>query len=232
MAASTARQGTTGRSESAAPAGRAFVPRQLWEEIASFLRDDILGGALAPGTRLVETELADRFNVSRGPIREALRELERIGLVVDRPRRGVFVSTPSETDLEEITVLRESLETTAARVAAGKLLPEDVARLEDVLNEMEAAYAAHDKAKGLALDLEFHREFFVIAGNSRMLRAHDDLSAQLLLAWAHDHALREDVYPPARLHRGILEAIQAGDDERIAAAVAVHYAWREDRFLG
>ena len=221
-----------GAGSAVAPGGRVFLPRQLWEEITDHLRDDILAGALPPGTRLVETELAERFGVSRGPIREALRELERIGLVVDRPRRGVFVSTPSETDLEEITVVRESLETTAARIAAEKLLPEDVVRLEDLVATMEAAYAAHDKSRGLALDLEFHRAVFVIAGNSRLIRAHDDLSAQLLLAWAHDHALREDVYPPASLHRDILAALESGEEQRIATAVAAHYAWREDRFLG
>ncbi len=207
-------------------------PRQLWEEVAQLLREDILGGVLAPGTRLVEMELAERFGVSRGPIREALRELERIGLVTDRPRRGVFVTTPSESDIDEIAVIRESLEATAARIACEKLLPEDLERLERVVAAMEAAYRDHDRARGLAMDLEFHREIFVIAGNARMLRTHDDLSAQLLLSWMNDHALREDVYPPFELHRGILAALAGADEEAVAAAVAAHYDWRGDRVLG
>lgn len=212
---------------------RVLQARQLWEDVARLLREDILDGTLPPGSRLVETDLAERFGVSRGPVREALRELERIGLVTDRPRRGVFVSTPSETDVDEIMVVRESLETSAARMACGKLLAGDLVRLEQVLQATEAAYATGNRTHGVALDLAFHREIFAIAGNSRMLRAHDDLSSQLLLAWTSDPAaLRDEVTPPVAHHRGIFDALAAGDPEAVAAAISVHYGWRGDRLIG
>ena len=128
-------------------------PRQLWEDVAAILRRDILSGALAPGTRLIEVDLADRFGVSRGPIREALRELGRVGLVVDRPRQGVFVSTPTDTDLDEITAFREAIEMAAARIAMSRITPGDIDRLRSVVDAMETAYEGDEKTGGLALDL-------------------------------------------------------------------------------
>ena len=80
----------------------ALAHKQLWEAVADQLRDEILEGRLAAGSRLVETELADRFGVSRGPVRDALRELARAGLAVDLPRRGTFVSSLTERDLLEV----------------------------------------------------------------------------------------------------------------------------------
>jgi len=207
-------------------------PRQLWEDVAAILRRDILSGALAPGTRLIEVDLADRFGVSRGPIREALRELGRVGLVVDRPRQGVFVSTPTDTDLDEITAFREAIEMAAARIAMSRITPGDIDRLRSVVDAMETAYEGDEKTGGLALDLEFHREIFLLAGNNRMLSAHDDLAAQMLLAATRNKALREGVYPPFVLHRDVLDALEAHSEKRLAAAVQAHYAWMGDRLFG
>jgi DNA-binding GntR family transcriptional regulator len=209
-----------------------LTPWQLWEDVAAILRRDILSGVLTPGTRLIEVDLADRFGVSRGPIREALRELSRVGLVVDRPRQGVFVSTPTDTDLDEITVYREALETAAIRLVLRKATAADIERLRNVLEAMLAAYSAGDKTGGLALDLEFHREIFLLAGNGRMLSAHDDLAAQLLLSATRNKALREGVFPPEWLHRDILDALAAGDEGRSVAAVQAHYPWMGDRLFG
>jgi DNA-binding GntR family transcriptional regulator len=209
-----------------------IVQEELWQQVLRRLREDISSGALAPGTRLVEVDLAERFGVSRGPIREALRELTRSGLALDRPRQGVFVSTPSDSDLEQAFVFREALETAAARIALRQVTPRDVDRLRSILESMEKAYADRAREGSLALDLEFHRELFLFSGNNRMLSAHDDLAAQLLLAAAHNDVLREGVYPPVALHRDIYDALVAGDEERLVAAVQAHYAWTGDRLFG
>ncbi len=209
-----------------------IVQEELWQQVLRRLREDISSGALAPGTRLVEVDLAERFGVSRGPIREALRELTRSGLALDRPRQGVFVSTPSDSDLEQAFVFREALETAAARIALRQVTPRDVDRLRSILESMEKAYADRAREGSLALDLEFHRELFLFSGNNRMLSAHDDLAAQLLLAAAHNDVLKEGVYPPLALHRDIYDALVAGDEERLVAAVQAHYAWTGDRLFG
>jgi len=209
-----------------------IVQEDLWTRVARRLREDISTGVLAPGTRLVEADLAERFGVSRGPIREALRELTRSGLALDRPRQGVFVSTPSDADLEQAFAFREALETAAAKIALAKVTAADIDRLRSILDAMDRACADSERAGGLALDLEFHREIFLFSGNVRMLSAHDDLAAQLLLSQTQNHALKEGVCPPAALHRDILDALAAGDEQELVAAVQAHYAWTGDRLFG
>ena len=204
----------------------------LWQQVARLLREDISAGRLNPGERLLEIDLAERFGVSRGPIREAFRELARSGLVVSRPHQGVVVSRPSDAELEEIFVFREVLETSAARIAQAKVLPEDIARLGGILDAMDAARASKESAARKALDLEFHREIFVIADSARLLAAHDDLTTQLLLSATINEAMDDDVYPPATLHRGILRALSTDDEERLVAAVKAHYLWAGDRLFG
>src|SRR5512141_82731 len=93
-----------------------FTHKQLWESVADQLRDEILDGRLPAGTRLVETELAERFGVSRGPVRDALAELSRSGLAVDLPRRGTFVSSLTERDLAEVYDIRRAIEEAAVRL--------------------------------------------------------------------------------------------------------------------
>jgi DNA-binding GntR family transcriptional regulator len=203
----------------------------LWEQVVVRLRREISSGALGPGTRLIETELADRFGVSRGPIREALRELVRSGLVVERPRQGMFVSTPTETDLDEIMVVRQALEIAAAERAISTAGPEDIGRLRDLAQAVAAAYAVPDPVPALAMDLEFHRQVFAISGNSRMLRIHDDLAAQLMVV-ARDGLTLREVYPAPSLHNDIVDAMEAGDTERAAAAIRAHYEWTGDRLFG
>ncbi len=204
----------------------------LWQQVARLLREDISAGRLVPGERLLEIDLADRFGVSRGPIREAFRELARSGLVVSRPHQGVVVSRPSDAELEEIFVFREVLETAAARIAQAKVLPEDLDRLAGILEAMEAARARNESAARKELDLRFHREVFVIAESARLLAAHDDLTTQLLLSATLNEAMDDDVYPPAALHRGILRALATDDEERLVAAVKAHYLWAGDRLFG
>lgn len=209
-----------------------IVREELWRTVARRLRQDISKGKLSPGTRLTEGDLAERFGVSRGPIREALRELARSGLAVSRPHQGVFVSTPSDADLDEIFVFREAIEIAAGRVLLTKVVPGDIDRLRSLLDAMEAARAKRDSAAGTTLDLKFHREIFVIAGGARLLRAQDDLLAQMLLSASVNNTMNHDIYPPRELHRRILNAIAAGDEEGLVGAIEAHYEWSGDRLLG
>lgn len=224
---------TSERARRFAVKSHRIVRQGLWQEVAVRLRQDISKGRLSPGTRLLEGDLADRFGVSRGPVREALRDLARSGLVVGLPNRGMFVCTTSDADLEEIFVLREALEHAALRLAITRLLPEDADRLRGLLRGMEAARERGDSAARKTLDLRFHREIFVIAGSARLLRSHDDLVAEMELATSNAKPnWNDDIYPPPVLHGDILEALLAGDENDAAAAVQAHYAWTDDRLFG
>ena len=103
------------------PARRPAVDTTMADEIAAQIEEQILLGAIAPGTLLRQEQLAIRFGVSRTPIREALRRLDALGLVVLRPNRGVQVRGPSRDELWDSIVVRAALESTAAGLAAERM---------------------------------------------------------------------------------------------------------------
>lgn len=105
-------------------------PPKLWEAVLERLRDAILSGRLGPGTKLIETDLAERFGTSRGPVRQAIRELMGAGLVVELPRRGTVVSTMTARDLAEVYAIREALEIGAGKVAINRASESKLAALE------------------------------------------------------------------------------------------------------
>jgi DNA-binding GntR family transcriptional regulator len=209
-----------------------LVHRELWEDVVDRLSGEIISGVLPQGTRLVEVELASRFGVSRGPIREALRELTRLGLAVDLPRRGSYVSSPTEAELEEVYVARGVLETAAARIAIVSARDDEISALERKLGPVEAAYKAGDIVLAWQLDIDFHRAMMVMAGNRYLLAAFDTLASQtvLLQRRADDPAIF--LAPPEELHRQIIQAMRARDEAAVEQAVAAHYRFTQDRLFG
>jgi GntR family transcriptional regulator, gluconate operon transcriptional repressor len=208
-----------------------FTHKQLWETVADALRDEILDGRLPAGSRLVETELAERFGVSRGPIRDALAELARVGLALDLPRRGTFVSSLSEADLEEVYVIRRALEEAAVALAIARATDDDIAGMRASLAEVEAAYARGDLAAAWEADMAFHRCYCRMSGNGRLLALFDSLSSQTVLLMRTALASRTSLgrTPPAEYHRHILDSIAARDVRGAIEAVGAHYQYTEDR---
>jgi len=205
--------------------------KQLWEAVADQLRDEILDGRLSAGTRLVEAELAERFGVSRGPVRDALQELARTGLAVDLPRRGTFVSSLSERDLEEVYVIRRAIEEAAVGLTIERAGEADVAAIFEALSAAEAAYEGDDLAAAWDADMAFHRAYCRLSGNGRLLELFDQLASQTVLLMrttVESHASLAWT-PPVELHRRIAQAIADRDAGRAVAAVGAHYQYTQDR---
>jgi GntR family transcriptional regulator of gluconate operon len=205
--------------------------KQLWEAVAGQLRDEILDGRLPAGVRLVEAELAERFGVSRGPIRDALQELARTGLAVDLPRRGTFVSSLSERDLEEVYVIRRAIEEAAVGLTIERADETDVAAIFDALATAETAYEGDDLAAAWDADMAFHRTYCRLSGNGRLLELFDQLASQTVLLMrttVESHASLAWT-PPVELHRRIAQAIADRDASGAAAAVGAHYQYTQDR---
>jgi DNA-binding GntR family transcriptional regulator len=205
--------------------------KQLWEAVAGQLRDEILDGRLPAGVRLVEAELAERFGVSRGPIRDALQELARTGLAVDLPRRGTFVSSLTERDLEEVYVIRRAIEEAAVGLTIERADEADVAEIFEALSAAEAAYEGDDLAAAWDADMAFHRTYCRLSGNGRLLELFDQLASQTVLLMRttlESHASLAWT-PPVELHRRIAQAIADRDAGEAAAAVGAHYQYTQDR---
>ncbi|MGH2562684.1 MAG: GntR family transcriptional regulator, partial [Thermomicrobiales bacterium] len=129
----------------------------LSSEVAERLRVLIRNGELPPGTRLVETALADLLKVSRGPVREALRALDREGLVVISPHKGAVVAEWSLQDLLDVYDVRDLLEIRAMELATERASADCAAELDDLLMSWQEAAASGDRERCADLDFDFHR---------------------------------------------------------------------------
>src|SRR5215208_1752377 len=115
------------------------IHRRMADTVFDRLHERIVSGDLAPGDRVDATDIAESLGVSRTPVREAILRLDAQGLVERQPYRGVVVTTVDQTAAEEVAALRIHLETLAARAAVPRLQPQDVARMGELHQQLEAA---------------------------------------------------------------------------------------------
>lgn len=193
---------------------------ELWEEVLVALRDAIVHGELAPGTRLIESELAQNLNVSRWPVRQAIAHLEQEALVVRYPNRGAYVVEFAEADIEEIFDLRALIEGHAARKACLRMTPEHEARLRSLVDETERLTERGVATETIAPDIAFHRAIFGIAGSQRLEKLWDILVAPIntLLYMRTSRQGVGYIQGVARVHAGLLEALCSGDPDLAEAA--------------
>lgn len=131
-------------------------PRVLRQEVLGALRSAILAGDIPVGSRLLEAEVAASMQVSRAPVREAVRHLEQEGLVEIFPHRGAVVVGLPETEIDAIYELRAVIEGRATAAAIGSIGQAEVDRLEALIDEMRTAIKAHEIEAIAEIDLRFH----------------------------------------------------------------------------
>src|SRR5690349_11404148 len=137
----------------------------LRDQVLMALRRAIINGRYAPGERLTEDRLAEDFGVSRNPVREALRVAETEGFVVVLPRRGAVVASPSSTAIADIFAIRERLEPLAAKLAAERATPQDIAGLRSLLEQAREATEREDLVRVAELNSDLHLEILKLSGN-------------------------------------------------------------------
>src|SRR5579875_4015066 len=140
-------------------------PGSLVDEVVRVLTDRIVRGTLAPGTRLVEERLAREFGISRQPIRESFRILQREGLVSILPRRGVYVKATPPEEIVSIYQCRAALGALSARLATRRMPPATLAELETLVDEMAARVAAGDVEGYFQRNVRFHDLVHQTSGN-------------------------------------------------------------------
>lgn len=187
------------------------------------IRSAILEGTLAPGRRLSQVKIADGLGLSRTPVREALRMIEKEGLITSERGRQVVISQTSMADLDELYALRIKLDTTTVRTTVPDLTDEDIAKMEACLLAMDQSSSPDLFAEFDAAHRQFHMIPIQLAG-----RRHANYSAQL-----NEHAERyrriymkqPSSYQQSREeHRAIMDACIARDGEEVTALLAEHYA--------
>ncbi len=140
----------------------------LREKILETIREAISKGQLKPGEKVAEPELAERFGISRTPIREAFRQLESEGYLTVIPRKGAVVTSLSERDVEEFYAIKSILEGYAASVAAEKLADKDIERLEGINDRLEKLAREGDVKTFFRVHNEFHDLFIRASGNEKL----------------------------------------------------------------
>jgi DNA-binding GntR family transcriptional regulator len=198
----------------------AVTRSMLRDQIKDVIVERILDGVYGPGERIVEIRVAEEFGVSQAPVREALRELELLRLIVSEPFRGARVRAVTAEELAEIYPVRAALEDVAARGAA-PVLAGHVEPLTTALEGMRRAAKRGDVHDFIAHDVAFHRAIVEASGNRTLEELwrslHVDLRTTITLIKRVD-----DLVHVAESHVPVLEALDSGDPERSAQVLRRH----------
>jgi DNA-binding GntR family transcriptional regulator len=195
----------------------------LREQALASLRTAITSGQLPPQTPMVETELSERLQISRGTLREAMRQLQQEGLVISGPRGRLYVRHLGPKEIGDIFAVRAALEAMAARSLTQRTdRAEAVAELRSLLNTMSEARADVDLEGRIEADLNFHRGLCRLSGNDTLLHTWESLEGSIrmsIMFAGRERAIRN--MNVAR-HKVIVDAIASGDAEATTAAVHDH----------
>ena len=203
------------------------LPMLVQEEIERL----IMTGELAPGMRLNETDLAERFGTSRGPVREALRALEEVGLVRNEKNRGGFVREISVEEADEIYELREALEDIIGQRVARRADDALIARLGGLVDQMAAVASSGQAKEYAALNLKFHALLLDAAGSGKLTETYRRLVKELHLFRMRALTAGGGLNVSAPEHRAIVEAIASRDPARAGRALRQHVADSRARML-
>ena len=197
----------------------------MHKRIRDVLVTRILDGTYPPEFRFKELTLAREFNVSQGPVREALRELEALKLVTSEHYRGTRVRGVDINEMREAYELRAMIEAQAAELVAASHAPEVLEFLGQQLEEFRLAMEAGDDDRIAASALRFHRRLVEASGNRTFLDTWDsfhwDVRARVTMRRMATHGT--DVAPAFARHVEILERLKAGDGPGAAAAVRSNF---------
>ncbi|WP_299438160.1 GntR family transcriptional regulator [uncultured Rhodospira sp.] len=185
------------------------------DEAYQVLKRRILDNDLPAGAQLLEQELAESLNMSRTPVREAMVQLERDGLVEIRPRHGMRVLPISADDMREIYDILTALESTAAGLAAERGLSEDeIATLDVCVAEMDAALAANDLRRWARADEEFHARLTELSGNARLTALVEGYVERTHRVRMVTLTMRPKPTRSNQDHRKVVDAIRQRDPDR------------------
>ncbi len=198
------------------------------------IRQDIAAGRYLPGQRLVEADIAERAGVSRTPVRQALRWLEREGVVQIEKRRGASVRALSAQQIADLYELRAQLEAFACQLAARRADDEDRAELERLAHEFEVA-AREDESDDFfavrAANAALHRRIAETSKNAFLGLALESSIENPLVLRAFQRFGREELSRSALFHRLIVESICAGDGDRAGRLMAEHVLQAKDALV-
>lgn len=193
----------------------------LREQALDVLRNAVTSGEIAPGTHLVETELSAALSISRGTLREALRQLEQEGLVEPSERGRLRVRTLNAAEIEDMFQVRSALEGLAvATLCRSKNRKAVVRQLQAALDALAAATGSINDM--VEIDLDFHRTMCTLTGNASLVRSWEGLAGSIRMSIMFAGADRALTNMSVPRHQTLVDAVAAGDPDRARVAVEEH----------
>jgi DNA-binding GntR family transcriptional regulator len=205
-----------------------IVRRSLHDAVISRLRDMIIEGKLAPGTRIHEGQIGQLLGVSRTPLREALKALASEGLVELVPSRGAVVRRFTPKDVQDMLTVLGTLEALAGRLVCESATDAEIAEVRALHDEMLRLYAARDRLRYFKLNQSIHSSFLRLARNDTLVSIHEQLQSRLKRIRFIGHEGPEKWALAVSEHEEMIAALEVRDAERLAAALNRHMteAWR------
>ncbi len=194
------------------------IPENLTQQAYRHIRDEIILGKLDGRQHLTENFFAERFGISKSPVREALNRLESEGLITIVPRRGAFVAELSVQDIEEIFELREALESMVVRNVL--LDKKSLARMRSAVMSAKQFREENDKTNYIRADAAFHITLVESSSNTRLRKILENMRNQMLIVRTRTFELSS--HTSVKQHLSILEALEAGNHDRAANLMAEH----------
>ncbi|HLO95685.1 MAG TPA: GntR family transcriptional regulator [Burkholderiaceae bacterium] len=203
------------------PASTPFAQRPLYEEVAEQLRQRIFGRKLEPGSWIDELKLCGELGISRTPMREALKVLAVEGLVTMRPRRGAYVTEMSERDVREAYQLLALLESDAAARVSERATAEELAELQALHAQLEAAIG--ERERFFALNEAFHLRLLELEGNRWRQQIVTDLRRVMKLNRHHSLFKQGRLADSLQEHRDLMQALVERRPEEVAQRMRLHF---------
>ncbi len=205
----------------------------LVHQVAQVLTEAILEGKFKGGERLGETELQSHFCISRSPLREAFRELEKQGLVTIIPRKGTFVKKITRKDIEENFPVRAELEGLAARMAAVNMSADNIEEMEECLGKMEDASIRGDIREYFNQHIGFHEVFIEASGNELLFLLLKNIRMQHMWHRFSYRYYQEDLRQAFEVHKRIMKLFKTSppQPEAVGRMVKWHIEVALERFL-
>lgn len=201
-----------------------FSHTTLRENVAAYLRNQILSGAFAQGEKINEVEIARQLNISRGPMREALRQIEQEGFVSYLPNKGCTVRSLTPESMAEVYLIRCTLESLAVRVVGGAYSAETIERMYEACSRIGTAAREKDLAGIVRYDQQAHALIVQECGLDRLYRVWSSFDGENAATY---HTMnRSDLVPREfleRNHRILVDALKKGDVDESVRMIEEHY---------
>jgi DNA-binding GntR family transcriptional regulator len=207
--------------------------RGLTEQVADSIRQAIFSGSFELGDHLNEADIADRLQVSRGPVREALVQLKQEGIVTMKWHRGAYIMQLSEKDARELSSLRTVLEVFAIREAASATTTSDLDLMSSVLTSMSKAVDDQSDFDMIQLDAQFHDKLYHAAHHDRLWSAWSSIRSQVLLSLMVKRHTSNEYYRHKVIaeHQQLFDVVSSGDADACERAIREHLSATYDRLI-